>query len=55
MISSPGTTSVVHAETLLTVDGLSISYFEDEAWAAIGGEIAFQSWGAENSFFFPSG
>src|SRR5262249_53617564 len=30
MISSPGGTSVVHAETLLTVDGLSISYFEDE-------------------------
>jgi hypothetical protein len=25
MISSPGPTSVVHAETLLTVDGLSIS------------------------------
>jgi hypothetical protein len=30
MISSPGGTSVVHAETFLTVDGLSISYFEDE-------------------------
>jgi len=30
MISTPGRTSVVHAETLLTVDGLSISYFEDE-------------------------
>jgi hypothetical protein len=30
MISSPGVTSVVHAETFLTVDGLSISYFEDE-------------------------
>ena len=30
MISSPGGTSVVHAETLLTVDGLSIFYFEDE-------------------------
>jgi len=30
MISSPGRTSVVHAETLLTVDGSSIFYFEDE-------------------------
>ena len=30
MISSPDGTSVVHAETFLTVDGLSISYFEDE-------------------------
>jgi len=29
MISAPGRTSVVHAETLLTVDGLSF-YFEDE-------------------------